>query len=557
MYQAPALYRLPLNITYEVPAGFSYDLKLFLMPSANVLWRLSAAAPATPRAGLSNATSFLVRPPCSDLVQVATSTSCSSSNGHDWSPLGVFPSMHLTGSIPCSRLPPGLDRAFVLDAALHPYDSTHVTNFCGSELEDVSTFRFIDTTVGSNIINLAALNTLPTFTYTVLFDRPCVDCPFTIRNFKIPLARLAAASVQASVLQVTGTDLENMEFTPIGAPVNLALTYGPSFFDVLAATGFAAPFSGAPGITGIAVTFSAPLLWHYGLPVTSISVDDKPVLVLVPALGTDGGVVSIADSVTPSAYYLPGILLAGDITNSTCEEVTNGFSGLTLTNGANHNVSDPLLPGSNGFTPIPCFGTGSITVVDNTLTGRFLTASGTILTPHTPYLIAFELPCTSCNVHLTHLSLPLQRIDGSSLRLNLSLALLRRHEPVPPALLPSMEVIDPALVSLSTSWQLPAPLALYTFVLPESFTAVDRSSESLQYGLILSFSSHVLWRGGLSAPDELIGNPGFGLFEPPPPNAVNATHWPATLERPGVWLRSWAEPFWSCLAPSHTAAPSC
>ncbi|RYE98246.1 MAG: hypothetical protein EOO41_02615 [Methanobacteriota archaeon] len=161
---------------------------------------------------------------------------------------------------------------------------------------------------------------------------------------------------------------------------------------------------------------------------------------------------------------------------------------------------------------------------------------------------------------MTHLSLPLQRIASNHVRLNLSLALLHRT-PVPaPGLAPFLDVLDPALVKTTTSWNLPSPLALYTFLLPQSFTAVDRSNETLQYGIIFSVSAEVVWRHGLSTSANTfhhIVGPTFGLYEElPPVVAVNGA-WRATAIRPAVWLRRWAEPFWDCLHPSHSPAASC
>ncbi|RYE82768.1 MAG: hypothetical protein EOO65_05005, partial [Methanosarcinales archaeon] len=355
VYQAPVLYRIPLNVTYYVPHGFTGDFKLFLRPSANILWRLSQAPPAIPRPGLSNATNFLVRPPCTNLVQIANSNSCV--EGPDWSPFQIYPSVHLTGWIPCDKLPVVFDRAFVFDPVLHPQDQHTFVNVCEPPVPETNrVVHLIDTTIGASFLDAAAINTLPAYTYTVLFDRPCESCAFTVTSLSVPLGRLAAATVNVQLFAVTGPDAENLEFTPVGPNVPVAIGYGANFYDIIALVGFNLPFAAGTGVTGFALSFSAPLLWHYGISATSVSLVDKPVLLLVPVVPAEGGTRSALAVPQGVAYFLPGMYVVANGEDIECS--TNGLVN-GLENGGVHEN------GNNTFavpTPIPCFGTGSIPV---------------------------------------------------------------------------------------------------------------------------------------------------------------------------------------------------
>jgi hypothetical protein len=547
LMEIPTLVTTDLEIKFIVGSGLRGDLKLIFTPSVDMQWMMSELAPAYPRTGASNVTSVLVQPPCDgDLVSVATFPITPCTVTSSWEVLRVFPSMNVYGVFPCTVPVPCLMAVNLHEQITFNED---LAGACDSE----TVVDIIDTIKNLTLTNTAALRALPNATaYTLWFENPCSqappfrrmtqeECTWLPTSLVLPLQALSHQDITLTIYYHDG---------PPGTPAAFSATHvihlpDPTViaFETVSLLG---DFTGSgTNIQGVTLVFSEELLWHYGLPLVSFSFQDFPYIT----------VESATLPINVDLYHgfvLPGVRLTGELVNGYCYDVPcfpllpdrrlqrydDQCSGTLL-------VGHPLPV----HPPIPCFGSGSILVADNTLEGRFLFAAGTLMVPEQLYALHFPMPCSQCNVHLTHLTLPLGLFNDDSIEVNISVAILKNG-------LPSEFVVDPLTISLWSgissrqSVHLTSPRGFYTLLLPNSFTLAALVDPSLSYALVLKVSKPLLWFDGLALPQYATSKTGYsdpiarllvendeGIFE-------------QSNQIPGSWLRSWAEPWWQCIAPS-------
>jgi hypothetical protein len=550
--EIPTFYRLPLHLSYTIAHGLTGDLKLIITPSVDMQWMLSKVAPAIPATGVSNATAVLVQPPCSaDLVSVAWASDPVCPYVASWDELGLYPAMSLHGSVPCFVPEPCVEYIDLLEYCSRPtdlegqcYDSDHL---------DV-----VDTIKNHTLTNTGALRVIANSTaYSIFFPNPCNQIPTLDRRqltlaveegpcawkpslLTLPLQALANTKLTLTVRYHNGGPGSPAEFEHVHL-LTLAPSTEIAFIDVSLYHDYLG--HAEHNVQGITLVFSQEVLWHYGLPLVSFSLHDTPLITVEPA-------VAYFNTSLYHGFVLPGVRLTTHLINQTCCEAQPLRLLLAQVGCLDECILSrptplPVLP------PIPCFGTGSILVADNTLESRFLFASGTLLLPNQHYAISFNLPCSECNVHLTHLTLPLGLFVDSSLVVNISIVILKNGASS------GVFTYDATLntgwigIGASKSLLLTTPRGFYTLLLPDAFTLAALLDPSLSYAMVITVSKKVLWFDGLALPsfaETLTG------YSDPVARLLVEDDYGTFLQSsqiPGVWLRSWAEPWWQCLpAPS-------
>lgn len=563
----PRVVTVTFNFFFNIPAHETGRMKLILIPSQTIDWLFSRHPPAFPDSGVAGvyATAFNLQQPCdTDIMSPGEGFSAcpyvNNGNGISWVNIGMYPSLRLRANIPCyvrttacANLPQEL-------TAFNLINQTPFTNLCGYN----NTVRILDTTNNLEVISPDFFEVVPNSTiYTFWFPNPCYTnstptlstCLFALSRLVLPLAAVTDTVVPVEIFyHLGGPGSDFAAETQLYA--HLPVPYHPEFvfLDITSPT-----INDTAPIHGISIRFLAPVRWYYSLPVTDPLLT-PPSFTQMPFSAFPSDVSALYYS-----YVLPGVYLGGVFLqpNYTCTPLPLSFyyqNSSIVDWRSVFNVTcfpTPVIP-PPPFQQIPCFGSNSIVVSDNSMHARYHGDTGFLLLPDTTFAVTFEPPCTHCVIHLTHLTLPLVRLYATVTTITVAVALMQRTSlqgatPVYFNLNPSLNAPYANLVTFHTTY-LVNDHGFYTILLPNSFTLPAITDPSLTYALLVRSSQPVVWLDGLQ--------PDFSLMPQQKPLttrllALNPTTgiFVLSVEIPGVWLRAWAEPFQQCL-PTPSTTPT-
>lgn len=566
----PTLVGLPVNLTYVVPPNCWGHFKLIITPSKTVDWRLSRPAPALPDTGIVGVYTkqFLMRQPCSHDLQWPQYGPTACWNDQSWQDVGVYPSLRINADIPCYVRT--TECAFI-EAKEALSNTTADFADINAELFELlcdvnNTFRIVDTTDNLKVVTPAFFQVVPNATiYTLWFDNPCLlndpyglssGCTFNLSRVVLPLSAINDTTVSVEIFYQFGGPGSPIVAEVVRTEV-LPVPFDVEFITIDLSN---ARVNNSQPINGISFRFYSAVRWYYSLPATD-PLHQYPSFGAMPFVDFPYDTTRLVYS-----YILPGIYLGAVFDyNTTCNS-SSLYDHWQYYSAADwrkvHNVTCYPLPvvAPPAYEAQPCLGGNNVVVTDNTLSGRYYKETGFVLLRDTTFALTFSLPCTHCNVHLSQLYLPLQRLNSTYTTITVALAILSKTsydglQPEEWVWSPHVNSATQSVVHYAT-FNLAVDHAFYTIPLPQAFDLAYRSEPSLTWALLIRSSQPVIWRDGLE--------PQYSLLNNPPPMVARVLAYDAAdgiytraVDAPAVRLTSWTQPWQQCLpTPSPNAQVS-